>query len=1020
MLKKIILLLSIGLISFGLIYFISTYTRLFLNMERAMLDGFFFMREYDVHEENPLVSDQVRLLGYDEDSIAVIGKWPWKRYVHGRFLDNIEKFSPKAVFFDVVFAKDESVPEFVREGLREDAGVLEKVETAFSQMDGVFSEALKKYDNVYLDLQLVEHARPGLPDAYYDRIRFNEEIVKNHSLPVKENESIVTFHSLEPIKSDFIGNAHPAVINVLPDDDGVARSFPLYYTYRMNDGSYRNIFTVVLSLARRFYRVSSEDVILTPQKVTLQSAKAPILDPESHQPLVVLEDFQSLQKLIENPTPPEALKYKRELYNFLYNQLVLGVQTDEKIPLFPVHLLVKDDKSHEIIEGWEVYDAAKMAGSKKILAVYYEKRDVEIKTPVPGFFTINYAGREKRYFIDASDGEPRGVTTIPTESYKEVYQIEDLPRIPALNQEGEIKADYDISSLRKWFLAYCEKKAGEIYEQAENDLGENVLKEDILQEYMNRYPEEGKYFFYAIFFMNADVSMEKFSSLMDLYPEFGKAVGQPVEYFLSEKEMVLSLLDLYRGGFQKYYNKFIFTGATALGLGDIQQTPYGSMTGINAIINSFNTIVTRNPLFMSWDIPRLDFSILLGLSILSCLLYGFFSIRWGSFIAVVILLGTFVTGFLLFKNHNLFLTTVPLVFANLIIFISTVVLKILTERKDKKFLKATFSSYLAPEIIDEMYLNKTMPTLGGETKSITAYFTDIQGFSTFSEKLTADQLVELINDYLSAMTDILIGEKGTLDKYEGDAIIAFFGAPMSLPDHPFRACRVALRMQSTLGELIEKWRVEKIKEDETDRNSTGAGPDEWIPGDKWPLIVHGMKMRIGINTGDIVVGNMGSAMRMNYTMMGDPVNLAARLEEAGKQYGVYVMVSEYTLDCEIIASDGERKTVMDLVETRFLDRITVVGKAKPVRVYELCAMKGELTADERELLDLFGKGMALYLEMAWDDATDCFEKASKLERIPDGKTTPSEVYMERCRTFKESPPVPPGEEWDGVFVLTKK
>ena len=230
MLKKTISLLSIGLISFGIIYFVSTYSRLFLPMERALLDGFFYMREYDFHEENPLVSDQARLLGYDEDSIAVIGKWPWKRYVHGRFLVNMEKFLPEAVFFDVVFAKEESVPEFVREGLENDTEVLKKVEDTFAQMDEVFSRALEKYDNVYLDLQLVEHFREGLPDAYYDQVRFNEEILKRHSLPVAENESILVFHSLEPVLADFIANAHPAVINVLPDDDGVARSFPLYYT----------------------------------------------------------------------------------------------------------------------------------------------------------------------------------------------------------------------------------------------------------------------------------------------------------------------------------------------------------------------------------------------------------------------------------------------------------------------------------------------------------------------------------------------------------------------------------------------------------------------------------------------------------------------------------------------------------------------------------------------------------------------------------------------------------------------
>ena len=200
----------------------------------------------------------------------------------------------------------------------------------------------------------------------------------------------------------------------------------------------------------------------------------------------------------------------------------------------------------------------------------------------------------------------------------------------------------------------------------------------------------------------------------------------------------------------------------------------------------------------------------------------------------------------------------------------------------------------------------------------------------------------------------------------------------------------------------------------------GAGPDEWVPGDKWPLIVHHMRMRIGINTGNIVVGNMGSAMRMNYTMMGDPVNLAARLEAAGKQYGVYILVSEETLNSEIQEGNGERRGVMDLVETRFIDRITVVGKAKPVRVYELFAMKGELSREERDLLDLFEKGMMSYLKTAWDEALSFFEKASKLERNPDGPTTPSKVYMERCRVFKTSPPVPPGEEWDGVFRLSKK
>jgi len=180
------------------------------------------------------------------------------------------------------------------------------------------------------------------------------------------------------------------------------------------------------------------------------------------------------------------------------------------------------------------------------------------------------------------------------------------------------------------------------------------------------------------------------------------------------------------------------------------------------------------------------------------------------------------------------------------------------------------------------------------------------------------------------------------------------------------------------------------------------------------------KMRIGINTGEIVVGNMGSAMRMNYTMMGDAVNLAARLEAAGKQYGVYTLVSENTLTFEFTDENGEPVRVLDRVETRFIDTIAVVGKSEPVRVYEIWAMKGELTPAEEELARIFDEGMERYLKMEWDSAIAKFSDALKLERAPEGKTTPSEVYIERCRAFKENPPAAPGHVWDGVFRLTTK
>ena len=310
--------------------------------------------------------------------------------------------------------------------------------------------------------------------------------------------------------------------------------------------------------------------------------------------------------------------------------------------------------------------------------------------------------------------------------------------------------------------------------------------------------------------------------------------------------------------------------------------------------------------------------------------------------------------------------------------------------KDKAFLKSAFGNYISPELIDKMYETGEAPKLGGDSGIRTAFFTDIQSFSTFSEKLTATQLVELLNEYLTAMTDILLEEGGTLDKYEGDAIIAFFGAPMPMEDHATRACIVAHRMQKKLLELRKKWTSE---------------------GDKWPEIVHLMRMRVGINSGEIVTGNMGSASRMNYTMMGDSVNLAARLEEAAKQYGIFTQISKMTVDL----------IEPNVLVFRELDTIKVVGKSEPVTTYELIGKEGELTEIEIKLKELFEKGISLYKDRKWDEAIKTFSESLELEnqREPEliEKVNPSKIYIERCEIYKENPPA---EDWDGSFTLTKK
>jgi len=306
--------------------------------------------------------------------------------------------------------------------------------------------------------------------------------------------------------------------------------------------------------------------------------------------------------------------------------------------------------------------------------------------------------------------------------------------------------------------------------------------------------------------------------------------------------------------------------------------------------------------------------------------------------------------------------------------------------KDKRFLKNSFGAYISPELIDKMYKDKEEPTLGGEEGYHTAFFTDIQSFSSFSEILTAPKLVELLNEYLTGLTDILIENKGTLDKYIGDAIVAFYGAPAPIKNHEYHACITALRMQDELKKLRDRWRSE---------------------GEKWPDIVHQMQNRIGINSGPMVTGNMGSNMRMNYTMMGDNVNIAARLEASAKQYGIYIQVADSTY-----------QAVKDEFVWRDLDLVRVMGKKDPVKVYELLCEAGKLSPEMTKTLNAYNEALILYKSQDWDKAKKAFEAADLIENMfPGRKTNPSRIYIPRCDHWKNNPP---GDDWDGVWTLTSK
>jgi adenylate cyclase len=251
-----------------------------------------------------------------------------------------------------------------------------------------------------------------------------------------------------------------------------------------------------------------------------------------------------------------------------------------------------------------------------------------------------------------------------------------------------------------------------------------------------------------------------------------------------------------------------------------------------------------------------------------------------------------------------------------------------------------------------------------------------------------------MNEYFTAYTDIVLAQGGLLDKYIGDMVVAMFGGLVPLQDHALRACVATQLVQRRLGELREKWRGE---------------------GDKWPELVWRMQTRIGLNSGLATVGNMGSAARFNYTMMGDNVNLASRMESGAKAYGVYTMAAEPTkLACE--QHGGDR------VVFRYLDKIVVKGRTIPVPIYEIVGLKEDVTGTTRECLGLFAEGIARYLAQEWDAAEALFLRSGALEanqpgKVPGVENNPSLVLLSRCRYMRSHPP---GADWNGVYVMKEK
>jgi adenylate cyclase len=327
-------------------------------------------------------------------------------------------------------------------------------------------------------------------------------------------------------------------------------------------------------------------------------------------------------------------------------------------------------------------------------------------------------------------------------------------------------------------------------------------------------------------------------------------------------------------------------------------------------------------------------------------------------------------AWIVFDRSYLLLPLVSPALAALLSFLGATWYVSVLEGRRAREIRRMFSRYVSPAVVDQLIAEPDRLKLGGEKRTITILFSDLAGFTTISEQMEPERLITLLNRYLNEMVEIVKAERGLKDKFIGDAVMALFGTPQELPDHALRACRAALEMQRRLELLNAQWQSEQLPR---------------------------LSMRIGINTGSPVVGNIGGADQFDYTALGDDVNLAARLEPACKEYGVEILISESTL-----------RMAGDSVRVRFVDLLAVYGRVQPVRIYELVSLGGEgLPAARAELLSLYEMGMAAYERRDWGLALQYFSAAAELDPLD----RPSGIYLARCEEFSHSPPAP---EWDFV------
>ena len=772
--------LIIGALVFALLLILSTQTVLISNLELNVLDFNFRLKNFTrrtriqegvtVEQRNPKISPDILIIGIDDKSLGIFGRWPFPRYTEANLINTFAKIRnqnerERALFLDIFFIEP-SVPEH----------------------DVIMVQSIAFNQRVFLESVLTRVPNPaGTEREYFER----QDILYERFGKITKLEGDWTqvetlygiYPSLKPYARAAHGYGHP---NFVEDDDQVYRKQPM-----------------VLKSAVLLEEIPLDD--LTPGSLTEEERK--------NFTRLVWIDTEEVYHDVPYPLTEHGIENLRRTMEMKAPLKAEDTDNDKQ-----------PDRYYHVVRKYR--DSFLPAITLALALEYFNKdlSDIEVvlgkhvRIPSPQQFNIETQSWEPyQLLVKPAVLDEEGNVVRPA-----VTKLMDEIRIP-INDRAQLLINYmGIAS-------------------SASPRGHQTFPVRSFAGYAARVP-------------NQDPAR---------WPRT-MAVG----------------------------NKILMVGPFSKGIAeDEKTTPYGLMFGVEIHANALNTILMNNFLYhiSEWA----NALILLAMALLTAFMASRLPTVWSLVLSVVLAVVFFFAVMLIFDLYNQIITLSTPILGVLLSFLAVIVYRIMTEEKDKRRIRDMFSTYVSRRVVDQIINNP--PELGGQNKDLTVLFSDIRGFTTLSETMSPQALVNHLNEYLTAMTGIILEYEGTLDKYVGDEIMCFWGAPLPQEDHAMLACQSALRQMEVLRQLNESWPPERK-----------------------------LNIGIGINSGIMLVGNMGSLQRMDYTLTGDNVNLGARLEGTNKSYFTNIIMSEYTYGL-----------VRDKVIARELDNIRVKGKNQPVLIYEL-------------------------------------------------------------------------------------